>query len=309
MSNRWTMQDIPDMTGKTAVITGANSGLGFNTARGLAGKGAKVIMACRTAAKAESARDDILREFPDADLEIRELDLSNLGSVRGFAQGLIDDGIQPDLLINNAGVMAVPYNKTADGFEMQMGTNHLGHFALTGLLLDHMAEGGRIVNVASMAHKWTPAIDFEDLNWERRKYRRWQAYGDSKLANLLFTFELNRRAAKAGKPVTVAAAHPGYAATHLQFVAAEQKKSRVEKIIMDFGNAVFAQPADMGALPSLYAATAGDVDSGDYIGPGGFQQMRGYPRKVGCRKQARSERLAQKLWTLSEDVTGVRYLD
>lgn len=308
MATRWTMNDIPDQSGKTAVITGANSGLGFNTARGLAAKGAKVIMACRTPAKAEAARDEILAETPNADLEIRQLDLSDLASVRSFAQGLIDDGIAPDLLINNAGVMAVPYNKTADGFEMQIGTNHLGHFALTGLLINQLADGARIINVASMAHKWTPGIDFDDLNWEQRKYKRWQAYGDSKLSNLLFTFELARRVEKTGKDVTVAAAHPGYAATHLQFVAAEQKQSKVEKIVMDIGNAIFAQPAEMGALPSLYAATADDVNSGDYIGPGGFQQMRGYPKKVGCRKQARSLGRAAKLWEISEKLTSVSYL-
>ncbi len=302
------MQDIPDMSGKLALITGANSGLGFNTTKGLAASGAKVIMACRTVAKAESARDKILSETPGADLEIRQLDLSDLGSVKSFAESIINDGLAPDLLINNAGVMAVPYGKTKDGFEMQIGTNHLGHFALTGLLINQLADGARIVNVASMAHRWTPGINLDDLNWEKRKYKRWQAYGDSKLSNLLFTFELVRRIKKAGKDISAVAAHPGYADTHLQYVAAEQKQSKLEKIVMDIG-ALFAQPADMGSLPSLYAATMSDVDSGDYIGPGGFQQMRGYPKKVGCKSTARNEDTAGKLWNLSEQLTQVSYLN
>lgn len=308
MTIKWTMQDIPDMSGKLALITGANSGLGFNTTKGLAASGAKVIMACRTVAKAESARDKILSETPGADLEIRQLDLSDLGSVKSFAESIINDGLAPDLLINNAGVMAVPYGKTKDGFEMQIGTNHLGHFALTGLLINQLADGARIVNVASMAHRWTPGINLDDLNWEKRKYKRWQAYGDSKLSNLLFTFELVRRIKKAGKDISAVAAHPGYADTHLQYVAAEQKQSKLEKIVMDIG-ALFAQPADMGSLPSLYAATMSDVDSGDYIGPGGFQQMRGYPKKVGCKSTARNEDTAGKLWNLSEQLTQVSYLN
>ena len=308
MTQRWTMNDIPDMSGKTIIITGANSGLGFNTARGLAAKGANIIMACRSLGKADFARDEILKETPDAELEIRQLDLSNLASIGEFAESIINDALTPDLLINNAGVMAVPYNRTADGFEMQMGTNHLGHFALTGHLINQLADDARIVNVASMAHRWTPGINIDDLNWTERKYKRWQAYGDSKLANLLFTFELDRRLGKAGKAIQAVAAHPGYADTHLQYVAAEEKQSTIEKWVMGFGNTVFAQPADMGALPSLYAASMDDVNSGDYIGPGGFQQMRGYPKKVGCRKQARSASLADKLWIKSTELTNVSFL-
>lgn len=308
MSQHWTEDQIPELSGQVAVVTGANSGLGLNTTRGLAKAGAKVIMACRNPQKAADAASEVRQSAPDADLEIRELDLSKLASVRSFAEGISKDNIKLDLLINNAGIMAVPYGKTAEGFEMQMGTNHLGHFALTGLLLDHLQTAARIVSVASMAHRWTPGINFDDLHWESRRYRRWQAYGDSKLANLLFSFELQRRLQSANSDVVVAAAHPGYAATHLQYVAAEQKQSKLEKWVMAAANAMVAQPAAMGALPSLYAATSEEVHSGDYIGPGGFQQMRGYPTKVGCRKEARSEALAQRLWTHSEQLTAVSYL-
>lgn len=302
---KWSETHMPQLDGRTALVTGANSGLGLDTARALAEHGARVVMACRSADKAAAAADRIRRSMPSAQLDIRALDLADLASVHALADGLGD--LRLDLLINNAGVMAVPYGRTQDGFERQMGTNHLGHFALTGLLLDRLADDGRIVNVASMAHRWTPGIDFEDLHWENRRYRRWQAYGDSKLANLLFSFELSRRLQAAGRQLRCIAAHPGYADTHLQYVAAEQKQSRAEKLLMGAANRIFAQPSHMGALPSLYAATADGIDSGDYIGPDGFQQMRGYPRKVGCRRAARSESRAARLWTLSEELTGVRY--
>ncbi|MCK5857954.1 oxidoreductase [Abyssibacter sp.] len=302
----WTETDIPNLTGKTAVVTGANSGLGYHTARALAAAGAQVIMACRSESKATQAMDALRGEVDDASIEFAPLDLASLESVRTFASGLENRPI--DLLINNAGVMAVPYSKTADGFEMQFGTNHLGHFALTGLLLDQIRDGGRIVSLASMAHRWTPAINFDDLAWEQRRYKRWQAYGDSKLANLTFMFELSRRMIAARRNIIVAGAHPGYASTNLQFVAAAQRKSMIERLVMTIGNAVIGQPAKMGALPSLYAATASHVTSGDYIGPDGLQQMRGHPEKVGCRKQARDSVIGERLWSVSEQLTDVRYL-
>lgn len=305
---KWTEGDIPDLTGKVALVTGANSGLGFNTTRALAAHGAQVIMACRTREKAERAADEMRAQQADARLDIRSLDLSDLDSVSDLAQALTAEHVALDLLINNAGVMAVPYAKTRNGFEMQMGTNHLGHFALTGQLLECIKPGGRIVSVASLAHRWTPGIHFDDLHWDQRRYKRWQAYSDSKLANLLFMHELARRIKSSGKAITVAAAHPGFSDTHLQYVAAEQKNSSVEKWTMMLGNSLFAQSASMGALPSLYAATASDVQNSDYIGPGGFQQMRGYPRKVGCRQLARSAPDATRLWALSEQLTGVSYL-
>lgn len=305
----WTEAQIPDLSGQTVLVTGANSGLGLNTTRALAAKGAHVLMACRDAEKAKAARQSLLDTQPDARLTLKPLDLSSLASVRALAADLKTEGVALSLLINNAGVMAVPHGHTRDGFETQMGTNHLGHFALTGLLLERLQPGARIVNVASMAHRWTPGINFDDLHWDRRHYRRWQAYGDSKLANLLFTFELHRWLVTRRRDALSVAAHPGYADTHLQFVAAEQKQSKFERWGMTLANAVLAQPAAMGALPSLYAATATGVLGGDYIGPGGFQQMRGHPTKVDCRKAAKSEALAQRLWTVSEAATGVRFGD
>ncbi len=311
MANRWTAQDIPDLSGKVAVVTGANSGLGLHTAAGLAGKGAKVILACRTQAKAEQALATIREQHPNAALEFRALDLASLASVRTFAAALLADHAQLDLLCNNAGVMALPLSRTAEGFEMQIGTNHLGHFALTGLLLDALAaaDSARVVNVASMAHNWTPGIRLDDLNWERGKYQRWIAYGQSKLANLLFTYELDRRLRAAGLPVLSVAAHPGYSSTNLQTVAAEQKKSAFEKAYMKLANALVGQPAQMGSLPSLYAATMADVKGGDYWGPDGFKQMRGYPVKVGSNRKSRDVKVAASLWSLSEELTDVRYLD
>ena len=307
MSEQWTPADIPSLEGCTAVVTGANSGLGLHSTRGLAQAGATVIMACRNQEKAQQAADAIHRDIKDAKLEIASLDLSDLGSVKAFSSSLIKSSTMIDLLLNNAGVMAVPYSTTTDGFEMQIGTNHFGHFALTGLLLNQLRDRARIINVASMAHRWTPGIDFDDIDWKSRRYNRWQAYGDSKLANLLFTFELERRLRSAGSSIMVAAAHPGYSDTHLQYVAAEQKQSRLEKWVMAAANKLVAQPAEMGALPSLYAATAADIASGDYIGPDGFQQMRGYPKKVGCRKLARDPDIAAQLWTLSEQRTGITF--
>ncbi|MGB0210681.1 oxidoreductase [Algiphilus sp.] len=307
MTRKWTTQDIGGLEGRTALITGASSGLGLHASHALAGAGARVLMACRNPGKGAGARDAVQAGAPDATVELAALDLADLSSVAGCAKTLADAGTRLDLLINNAGVMAVPYGQTADGFEMQIGTNHFGHFALTAQLAPVLADDARIVTVSSMAHRWTPGIDFDDINWSSRRYKRWQAYGDSKLANLLFHFELTRRARAAGRGWTVAAAHPGYAATHLQLVAAEQKKASFEKRIMELGNRIFAQPAEMGALPEIYAATQADVQSGDYIGPDGFQQMRGHPTKVGCRRAARDEGAAATLWQLSEQLTGTEF--
>lgn len=303
----WTENDIASQQGKTILVTGANSGLGFHTSRALASAGARVIMACRSADKAEQARRQILELVPQAELEIVSLDLASLASVKSCVGVLSDTLERLDVLINNAGIMAVPYAQTEDGFEMQIGTNHFGHFALTLQLLPllHKAKSARVVSVSSMAHNWTPGLNFDDLDWTRRKYRRWQAYGDSKISNLYFTFELGRRLA--GTTVTVAAAHPGYSDTHLQYVAAERKNSSLERGLMWLGNTLFAQPADRGALPSLYAATASGVISGDYIGPDGFQQTRGFPRKVGSNRRSRDTKIAARLWDVSEERTGVSF--
>jgi NAD(P)-dependent dehydrogenase (short-subunit alcohol dehydrogenase family) len=308
--SQWTPADMPAQAGKVAVVTGANSGLGYYTALELARKGAEVVLACRSREKTEPALNDIRKAVPDAKLEFMPLDLADLASVRGFAQAFAAKHPKLDLLVNNAGVMALPLRRTQDGFEMQIGTNHLGHFALTCLLLERLraAPGARVVNVASLAHNWAPGLDLDDLNYERSRYHKWIAYGRSKLANLLFTFELQRRLGRAGVNVMAVAAHPGYSATNLGFAGPAMEKSLLGKLAMDIGNNLFAQPADRGALPQLYAATMPDVQGGDYIGPDGWRQLKGYPKKVGCRKLARDPELAGKLWVLSQQLTGVKYL-
>jgi NAD(P)-dependent dehydrogenase (short-subunit alcohol dehydrogenase family) len=309
-SMKWTAASMPSLQGKIAVVTGANSGLGLHTAIGLAAAGAEVVMACRSPDKAARALQQVRAQAPGAKVEVMPLDLADLASVRAFAQGFKAKHPHLDLLVNNAGVMAVPYAKTRDGFEMQIGTNHFGHFVLTGLLLDALeaAPAARVINVASMAHKWTRGMDLEDVNFERKAYKKWDAYGKSKLANLLFTFELNRRLQQAGVRVIAAAAHPGYSDTNLGFVGPQLENSAFGRLFMQAGNALFAQPSSMGALPTLYAASMPDVHGGDYIGPDGFQQMRGYPTKVGCRAAARNAELQRRWWELSEKLTGVQYL-
>lgn len=307
--SQWTAKDIPDLRGKTAVVTGANSGLGYDTALELARKGARVLLACRSKEKTDSAIASIRREVPNAVVEFVALDLADLASVRSASAEIAQRCPKLDLLINNAGVMALPLRRTKDGFEMQIGTNHLGHFALTGLLLPQLkaAPGSRIVNLASMAHRWTRAMNLDDLNFERSHYMKWDAYGKSKLANLLFTFELDRRLKKAKVPVLSVAAHPGYSATNLAFAGPAMENSAFGKWFMDLGNKLIAQPAAMGALPTLYAATAADMQGCDYIGPDGWRQLKGYPKKVGCRKLARDENLQSGLWALSEKLTGVGF--
>lgn len=306
---KWTTAQMPSLKDKVAIVTGANSGLGLETSVALAAAGATVVMACRNPAKAAPALAEVQRRVPQARATLMSLDLADLASVRQFAA---DFGRHSrlDLLFNNAGVMAVPLARTRDGFEMQIGTNHLGHFALTGLLFDALkaTPDARVVNVASLAHRWTRGMNLDDLNFERSKYSKWDAYGKSKLANLLFTLELDRRLKAAGSGVKVIAAHPGYAATNLQFVGPQIEGSALSRRIMQVGNAIFAQPANMGALPSLYAATAADVAGGDYIGPDGFQQLKGHPTRAGSRPSARDPQTAARLWQLSESLTGVKFL-
>lgn len=285
----WGVGDIPDQQGRTVIITGANSGLGAVAARALAGAGAQVVLACRNVSKGQAVADEIGERA-----QVRHLDLADLSSIREFAAGVQ----RADVLINNAGVMAVPLRRTADGFEMQIGTNHLGHFALTGLLLGKIGE--RIVTLSSGAHA-AGAIDLEDLNWERRPYKRWSAYGQSKLANLLFAFELQRRLAAAGSAKLSLAAHPGYAATDLQ-----SHTETVLDSVMSIGNKVFAQSAQMGALPELFAATA-TVEPGAYYGPTGLGGLRGHPGRSGCSKRAKDQLTARSLWDLSERSTNVEF--
>jgi NAD(P)-dependent dehydrogenase (short-subunit alcohol dehydrogenase family) len=287
----WTSADIPDQTGRTAIVTGANSGIGAMTARALAAKGAHVVLAVRDTAKGRAAAATMT-----GDVEVRELDLANLASVRAFAAAWSGD---VDLLINNAGVMIPPLGRTADGFETQFGTNHLGHFALTNLLLEHVR--GRVVTVSSTAHRWS-GIDFDDPNWETRPYRASRAYGQSKVANLLFTAELQRRLAQVGSPVIATAAHPGYASTNLQF----HSERRIFDVISRVGNRLLAQSDERGALPTLYAAVA-DVPGDTFVGPHGFQEMRGGPTVVGRSKAAQDPAVARRLWTVSEELTAVTF--
>jgi NAD(P)-dependent dehydrogenase (short-subunit alcohol dehydrogenase family) len=289
--SRWTATDLPTLDGRTIVVTGANSGIGLVAARELARAGGRVVLAVRDAGRGEEAAGTI-----DGTTEVRALDLADLASVRAFADAW--DG-QIDVLVNNAGVMAIPESRTKDGFEMQIGTNHLGHFALTNLLLPRIAD--RVVTISSGAHR-TGKISLDDLNWERRGYQRWRAYGQSKLANLQFTLELQRRLAEAGSDVRAVAAHPGYAATNLQ----NRTESFLQNGIMWVTNRVLAQSEEMGALPTLYAATQ-DIPGGSYVGPDGFQERRGHPTLVGRSDAAADADTARGLWDLSEELTGVSF--
>ena len=286
---KWTTDNMDSQDGRTFVITGANSGIGLEAARALGAAGAHVVVACRDTAKGEHAVAEL-----DGDFDVRRLDLADLASVRGFASELEGD---VDVLINNAGVMAVPRARTADGFEMQLGTNHLGHFALTGLLLDRLRD--RVVTISSGAHRFG-RMNFGDLMSERH-YQRWLAYGQSKLANLLFMQELQRRLETADSSLRSVAAHPGYAATNLQF-----HTQSIQDKLMGLGNHVFAQSAAMGALPTLYAATE-DIPGGAYVGPDGLAEQRGHPHLVGMSGAARNTESARKLWEESEELTGVSY--
>jgi NAD(P)-dependent dehydrogenase (short-subunit alcohol dehydrogenase family) len=311
----WTAEEISDQTGRTAIVTGANSGIGLVAARELAGKGAVVVVACRDTGKGDAAVEQMRQELgsrgPEAEFEVRELDLADLDSVRAFAGGITNDypdGI--DLLINNAGVMAPPRKETADGFELQFGTNHLGHFALTGLLLDSLKKvpGSRVVTVSSNAHKMGN-LDFDDLQREHG-YRRWSAYGQSKLANLVFALDLQKRLAEADLEVESMAAHPGYSTTNLQGAGTglgNDIMALISKPLFKLGDWTIAQDAEAGALPTLYAATVPDLAGGSYIGPDGFGEQRGAPTIVDPRRKAKDTGDADRLWQVSTDLTGVEY--
>jgi NAD(P)-dependent dehydrogenase (short-subunit alcohol dehydrogenase family) len=302
---RWTARDIPAQAGRVAVVTGASSGLGLVTARELARAGARVVMASRDPERGEAACAAVRAAVPAADLDLRRLDLASLSSVRELASELRAAYPAIDLLVNNAGVMAIPRRLTADGFEQQFGTNHLGHFALTGLLLPALLgrAGSRIVTVSSGAHK-TGRIDFDDLMGEHR-YRKWGAYSQSKLANLLFAYELSRRLSAAGAETISVAAHPGYAATNLQHVGPRMEGRRLGALVMTIGNRILAQSEDDGALPQLYAATAPDVVPGGYYGPDGIGESRGHPKRVDSTAASKDEVTARRLWDVSEQLTGV----
>jgi NAD(P)-dependent dehydrogenase (short-subunit alcohol dehydrogenase family) len=296
----WTVDDIPDQTGRTTLVTGANSGLGLHTSIALARRGARVLMACRNPDKAGDALSRVQAEVPDARAELVSLDLASLKSVRAAAADVAGRTDALDLLVDNAGVMAIPRAQTEDGFEMQLGTNHLGHFALTGLLLPQLLKGRdpRVVVVSSDAHR-IGRIRFQDLMAEK-SYGRWSAYGQSKLANLLFVRELDRRA---GGRLIAAGAHPGYAATNLQ----SNYGNPVVDLFMKIGNRVIAQSDEAGAWPQLYAATMPDVKGGEYFGPSGIFGLRGSPDRDAPTRAAQDDDVARQLWDVSEQLTSVTY--
>ncbi len=301
-NNHWTTDDISSQEGRVVVITGANSGIGYDAARILAAKHAHVVIAGRNPEKCERAAMGIRTESPHCDLKVIPLDLADLDSVRSFANAFSANYNRLDILINNAGVMAIPQYQTADGFEMQFGTNHLGHFAVTGLLLDTIINtpNSRVVTISSNMHK-RGAIDFDNLNAEK-SYSKWGAYGQSKLTNLLFTYELQRRLTKSGAHTISVAAHPGYSATNLQ-----SSESLLQTFMLKTMNIIMAQSSEMGALPSLYAAVSPDVKGCDYIGPDGFMESRGHPAKVRSSASSHDEATAKRLWEVSEQLTGVMY--
>jgi NAD(P)-dependent dehydrogenase (short-subunit alcohol dehydrogenase family) len=303
--SKWTAEDIPDLAGKVVLITGANSGLGLESAKMIAGKGAHVVMACRNPSKAESAAQAIRELHPKASLELVALDLASLASVRELASSFARKHQRLDVLLNNAGIMAIPYTKTVDGFEAQFGTNHLGHFALTGLLYELLSNtpNARVVSVASQAHKMGK-MRFDDLTWEHG-YQKWAAYGMSKLANLLFAYELASRVARSGKGPLSVAAHPGYAATNLQYAGADMQGRKLASRVLRWANPLFGQSPEMGALPQVYAATAADVSPGEYIGPDGM--MRGYPARARSSRRSHDGSDQARLWQESEKLTGVAF--
>lgn len=306
MPDQWSATDMPALHDRSIVVTGANNGIGLVTARELAGRGARVTLAVRDVAKGAAAQASIRDRHPHAEVEVAELDLASLGSVQRFSDRWIEAGRPLDVLINNAGVMATPRRSTADGFELQFGTNHLGHFALTGRLLPALlaASEPRVVTVSSQAHRMG-RMNFDDLMGEQR-YRPWAAYGQSKLANLLFTRELQRQAAEHGTALRALAAHPGFAATNLSAVGAQMRGQGRRARLTAAMTTWFAQSADMGALPTLYAAVM-DLPGDTYVGPNGFGEQRGHPTVVGRSASAEDDEAARALWRRSQDLTGVEY--
>lgn len=305
----WTTEQMGDMHSKTVVVTGANSGLGFEAAKEFASHGASVVLACRDVDRGSEAGERIREEAPETRLTVIELDLADLQSVQRFATRFEETHDDLHVLCNNAGVMAIPRKETAEGFETQFGVNHLGHFALTGLLLENLHETAgetRVVTQSSGLHE-SGEIDFEDLQGER-SYDKWDAYSQSKLANLLFAYELQRRFSRAGvEDVLSVACHPGYAATNLQERGPEQSGSTLHLLGIKAANALVAQDAEIGALPMLYAATASDIAGGGYVGPSGLRNMRGHPEKQRSGERSYDEETAERLWAVSEELTGVGY--
>jgi NAD(P)-dependent dehydrogenase (short-subunit alcohol dehydrogenase family) len=304
----WGVDDVPDQSGRTVVMTGANSGLGFEGTKLFARQGAHVVMACRSLDRADAAREEIESALEEPSLSVLELDLASLESVRSFVERFERAHDTLDVLCNNAGVMAIPRTETDDGFETQFGVNHLGHFALTGLLLDRLeasAGESRVVTQSSGLHE-NGEIAFDDLHGETA-YDKWDAYAQSKLANVLFAYELDRRLRAAESTVTSVGCHPGYADTGLQRRGPEMSGSRLRLLVMKVANRLVAQSARQGALPMLYAATAPAVEGGDYVGPGGFMGMRGAPETQASSDRSSDEALARRLWDRSTELTGVTF--
>ncbi len=297
-NEKWGINNIPNQNNRIVIVTGSSSGIGFETARVLANKNAKVIIAVRNLKKGEIAKSKIISQNDKADVMVMELNLADLSSVKRFSDQYKQQFDRLDILINNAGVMIPPYSKTKDGFELQMGTNHFGHFALTLQLMDLIkgTPNSRIVNVSSAAHK-SGNINFNDLNWETRKYKSWQAYGDSKIANLYFTRELADKLKSKNENVKVTAAHPGWTATDLQRHSS----------FFEFLNNFFAMKPEQGALPTLRAAIDENANTGDYFGPDGFMEWKGFPVKVEMNDLAKDENIAKKLWEVSEKLTNVKF--
>ena len=298
MSKDWNIEQSPDLKDKVIIITGANSGLGFESAKVFASKNAITIMAVRNIAKGETVKKKFLQDDPNATIHVMKLDLSDLESIHSFVNEFKKEFTALHFLVNNAGVMMPPYGQTKDGFDIQMGTNHFGHFALTGLLFPILSKtkDARIATVSSMVHR-AGNINFDDINWTKRKYKKMSAYGDSKLANLYFTYELNRLIQSRNLDIKVNAAHPGWTATDLQ------RHSGMTNV----GNLVFGQKPWKGALPTLRALFDEDLSSGEYYGPRGFLEFGGYPKKVKSNKRSHNETIAKQLFTVSEELTKVTF--
>jgi len=294
----WNSANIPDQKGKIAIVTGSTSGLGKEAVRVLALKGAQVIMAVRNTEKGDKVAKQIKENDKGASIQVMELDLGSLKSVKAFSTAFLKKFDRLDILINNAGVMMCPFSKTEDGFEIQMGTNHLGHFALTGHLMPLLKKtpGSRVVATSSIAHR-NGNIDFSDINWESRSYKTGKAYGDSKIANLYFAYELSKKLSSEGNNPLVTAAHPGWTATELQ------RHSGMFKVLNKF----FAQDLSMGTLPTLRAATDPEAKAGDFFGPSGMMELRGSPKKVESNALSQDKKKAEKLWEISELLTDVKF--
>lgn len=313
MTRKWTHEDAGDLRGRCYVVTGANSGIGLEATRSLAAAGARVVMACRNAAKAAAAVDHLRQELPDAELTVVPLDLASLASISDFASALGGVTDRVDALINNAGLIGIR-GDTDDGFEMTIGVNHLGHFALTGRILPMLEAtaavhgDARVVSVASIAHRWFGKMFWDDLEFRRRYWNMWPVYGQSKLANLLFTFELDRRLRASGSAVRAVACHPGMSHTNLIVAGAEAKGRSIVEGVLRFGSSLVTQPAWKGALPTVYAATEESVEGGAYIGPSGFLETRGWPSPAKPSAKARRADDQRRLWEWSEERTDVAYL-